>query len=88
MIFKEVKRGCSKLHRSGLVRIQEWERSRSFKGVASCSLYLLLMSGIPTHPIGAANAWGQPMLRNSRCYVMNKKRNTSEPGEGKVWEET
>lgn len=27
VIFKEVKRGCSKLHRWGLVRVWEWERS-------------------------------------------------------------
>lgn len=33
------------------------------------------MSGIPTHPIRAACALGQPKLRNSRCFLMEEKRN-------------
>lgn len=58
-------------------------RSRTFKGVAPRSLYLLLMSGIPTHSIRAESAWGQPMLRNSRCCLMEAKMN----GEGKSRDE-
>lgn len=74
------------------MRVREWERSRriqssTFKGVAPHSLYLLLMSGIPTHPIRAVSALGQPKLRNSRCFLMEEKRNISEPREReREWE--
>lgn len=55
--------------------------------MAPHSLYLLLMSGIPTHPIRAASALGQPKLRNSRCFLMEEKRNILEPREReREWE--
>lgn len=45
------------------------------------------MSGIPTHPIRAASALGQPKLRNSRCFLMEEKRNILEPREReREWE--
>lgn len=66
------------MHKWGLVRVWEWEQSRriqsrTFKGVAPHSLYLLLMSGIPTHLIRAASALGATQVEKQQMLFNGGK---------------